>query len=122
MGTTEIMVYSHSDDRRKESTSIGTNVSSINDHLIRLAAKLTEHYASDVIYECVNLLTHVESKTAVTRYIGFREDGVTAFETAESAAQATQQFYQMWELTYNPDENAESGCLRRVRLVTHHGE
>lgn len=58
-------------------TSATDNVSSIIDKMIRLTAKLTENYASDIIYDIADLNNAVKRKKPLDNLLFFRENGVT---------------------------------------------
>ena len=52
------------------------NISSIVDKLIRLTAKITESYASDVVYDINALEKFIEEKYPHDKIIFFRECGM----------------------------------------------
>ena len=84
------------------------NISSIIDKLIRLSAKLTECYASDIIYDIDNLKAAVASETPYDTLLFFRECGVTTRETAEFNEDTLDVLLfnftpiQIWRLTHDP--------------------
>ena len=58
--------------------TLGDNVSSVVDRLIRLAAKLTEMYASDIVYDINSFKKAVEGHEDFDRVLVFREGGVVS--------------------------------------------
>ena len=42
--------YPYSDNRQHRIVARGDNVSDVIDRMIRVTAKVTEHYASDIVY------------------------------------------------------------------------
>ena len=89
-------------------TSDTENISSIIDKLIRLTAKLTENYASDIIYDIKALCSSVETGTEIDNLLFFRENGVTTRETKDFNVDAYKTLLfnftpiQIWRLTHNP--------------------
>lgn len=85
------------------------NVSDITDKMIRLAAKLTERWADDIIYNINEFLDAVKEKTPIDKILFFRENGVTAMEieklTVDNYGGILCCFIpiQTWRLTHNPD-------------------
>lgn len=55
----------------------GKNVSSVIDQLIRVTAKCTECYASDIIYDINALNAAVENDVPMMRFLMFRDYGVS---------------------------------------------
>ena len=86
----------------------GSNISKIMDHLIRLAAKLTERFASDIIYDIADLNTAVKEKTELDFLLFFYENGVVSRKAADFNADtyngilASVTPIQTWRLTHNP--------------------
>lgn len=98
----------------------GDNVSSIIDKLIRLAAKNTEYFASDIVYTINALQDAVDSKVPYERYLGFRDGGVSARKSEDEVSIV---YYgdviQWWKLTHTPgcgDSDAQT-VLIRVDLI-----
>ena len=54
----------------------GTNISGIIDAMLRVTTKITENYASDIIYEIEKLKDAVEKNKAFHVLLTFRENGV----------------------------------------------
>ena len=85
------------------------NISNIIDKLVRLTAKLTERFASDIIYDIDALNNAIKGNETFDRLLFFRECGVTAWATAdfdESAYSAILTNFvpiQIWRLTHSPD-------------------
>lgn len=61
----------------------GNNVSKINDKLIRLAAKLTERFAGDIVYFIQRLENDISSGVNRTVILAFREDGVYSYDISD---------------------------------------
>lgn len=86
------------------------NVANIVDKLIRLAAKLTEYYASDIMYDINALKRTVEEGKPHDMLLFFRECGVTETNTAELNDDRLDSFLfnftpiQVWRLTHDPVE------------------
>lgn len=84
------------------------NISSIVDKMIRLAAKLTECYASDINYDIEYLKSAVKEKKPLDHLLCFREDGVETRETETFDVEKYDSLMfccdiiQFWRLTHNP--------------------
>ena len=84
------------------------NISNIIDKLVRLTAKLTECYASDIIYDINSLSIAVETGREIDNLLFFRECGVTTRETKDFNVDAYKTLLfnftpiQIWRLTHNP--------------------
>ena len=98
-------------------TSGTENVSSIIDKMIRLSAKLTESYASDIVYDIEDLNDAVKEKKPLDHLLFFREYGVTTRKVEGFDADAYDSILfnftpiQVWRLTYNP-ETTETKLIR----------
>ena len=84
------------------------NVSNIIDKMVRLAAKCTENYASDIVYDAIALELAIKEGKPFDRILFFRENGVTAWQTEmfdESAYDSVLLNFmpiQTWRLTHDP--------------------
>lgn len=84
------------------------NISTIVDKMIRLAAKLTERYASDIDYDIEYLKSAVKEKKPLDHLLCFREDGVETRETETFDVKKYDSLMfccniiQFWRLTHNP--------------------
>lgn len=93
------------------------NVSSVIDKMIRLAAKLTENYASDIFYDIADLNNAVREKKPLDNLLFFRENGVTTIETTDLDADMYKTLLrnftpiQTWRLTHDP-ETTETKLIR----------
>lgn len=93
------------------------NISNVTDKLIRLAAKLTERYASDIVFDIGNLNKAIETKTEMDDLLFFRENGITTTHTNGFDAKMYDSFMfnftpiQIWRLTHNP-LNMETKLIR----------
>jgi hypothetical protein len=72
-------------------TSNTENISDVVDKLIRLTAKITERFASDIYYDIKSLYECLEGHESYDRVLFFRESGV-------------------WTVDYEELENFYSGC------------
>lgn len=85
------------------------NVSDITDKMIRLAAKLTERWADDIIYNINELFDAIKEKTPIDEILFFRENGVTAMEIEKLTVDNYDSILccftpiQVWRLIHNPD-------------------
>lgn len=110
-----IKIYNHTVDD-KGTVSNTDNISSITDKLIRLAAKLTERFAGDIIYDIDNLIDAVDNGIEYDSLLFFRENGVTTMETKTFDASVYDTIFfnftpiQIWHLTHNPSK-------RETRLI-----
>lgn len=100
--------------------SYSENISNIIDKLIRLTAKLTECYASDIIYDIEALNDAVKNGNELDKLLFFRECGVATRKT-ESVTATDYDFLlsnwtpiQIWRLTHNPSTMETK--LIRVRI------
>lgn len=84
------------------------NICDIVDKLVRLTAKLTERFASDIIYDIHSLNNAIKAKETLDRLLFFRENGVTAwcardFSVADYDALLTNFVpIQTWRISHNP--------------------
>ena len=98
-------------------TSGTENISSIVDKMIRLAAKLTEHYASDIVFDIGDLSSAVKEKKPLDHLLCFREDGVKAMDIKTFDVEKYDSLVfccniiQFWRLTHNP-ETMETKLIR----------
>lgn len=85
------------------------NVCNVIDKMIQLAAKLTERFASDIIYDIECLNNAIKEKILLDNLFFFRENGVTTRETNTLTANKYDGLLrhfspiQIWRLTYNPN-------------------
>lgn len=84
------------------------NISTVVDKMIRLAAKLTERFASDIDYDIEYLKSAVKEKKPLDYLLCFREDGVETRETKTFDVEKYDSLMfccniiQFWRLTHNP--------------------
>ena len=100
----------------------GDNILAIIDKMIRLAAKLTEHYASDIVYDINALETARALDNPFDHLLLFRELGVTTLrienDTVDDNCMISEAI-QIWRLSYTPnpsDTNQHTTSLIRARL------
>ena len=82
-------------------TSETENVSDIVDKLIRLSAKITEIFASDIYYDIKSLYRCVEEHEPYDRVLFFKEYGVWAVNVNE--LDNVIDHIQAWRLTHDPE-------------------
>ena len=92
------------------------NISNVVDKLIRLSAKLTERYASDIFYDITSLFNCINEKYPHDKILFFREDGVTSyridFVERDNKGILCDDYIQVWRLTYTPEDTTT--VLKRV--------
>lgn len=81
-------------------TSDTENISNVVDKLIRLTAKLTEHFASDIFYDIKRLYECVEEHKPYDCVLFFMENGVWSVDCKD--IDRVCRHIQAWRLTYNP--------------------
>ena len=99
----------------------GDNVSSIIDKMIRLTAKYTESYASDIYYDIHNLHSHVKNKENFDIILFFRENGVHSCRTDELDNRYESILFnftpiQTWRLKY--DAESKNTIFARIDIRT----
>ena len=90
----------------------GTNLSRITNKMVHLAGRLCEHYAGDVVYDINAFRESVDHKLDYDQYLFFREDGVTAKSYEHITTAFSNDFIQVWHLTY--DANTQDQEFTRV--------
>lgn len=90
-------------------TSNTDNISDVVDKLIRLTAKITERYASDIYYDIDSLHQCLEEHKPYDRVLFFRESGVWAVNV-EYLTEFVDHI-QAWRLTHDP-ENTSTTLVR----------
>ena len=102
----------------------GENISTIIDKLIRLAAKNTEYYASDIVFTINALQTAADNKVPYTRYLGFRDGGVSAHEGGDDVSLVyCGEVIQWWKLSHEPNHGHDAQTiLTRVDLLEWRGD
>lgn len=85
------------------------NVCNVIDKMIQLAAKLTECFASDILFDIEWLNNAIKQKIPLDNLLFFRENGITTRETNTLTANKYDGLLrhfspiQIWRLTYNPN-------------------
>ena len=101
----KIMNYSCYDNGIVSETE---NVCNIIDKMIQLAAKVTERWASDIVYDINELTDAIKNKESIDNVLFFRENGVLTTETNKLTAERYNDLLccftpiQTWRLTHNP--------------------
>ena len=94
------------------------NISNVKDKLIRLAAKITESYASDIVYVLESLQRFIDEKYPYDKIIFFRECGVCDYATRmvekDERHMLCNDYIQTWHLIYDP--KTTTTMLKRVEL------
>lgn len=90
------------------------NITNIIDKMIRLTAKLTELYASDIVYEINDLEQAVANHKEYDSILFFREAGVSSREVEnipDKLLESLNHSLQTWWLTHSP-ETMETTLIR----------
>ena len=90
------------------------NIINIIDKMIRLTAKLTELYASDIVYEINDLEQAVANHKEYDSILFFREAGVSSREVEnipDKLLESLNHSLQTWRLTHSP-ETMETTLIR----------
>lgn len=95
----KIVNYSSYDDYTV--TSNTENISDVVDKLIRLAAKITERYASDIYYDIDSLHQCLKEHEPYDRVLFFRETGVWTVDYEK--VDRVFKHIQAWRLTHDPE-------------------
>ena len=82
-------------------TSNTDNISDVVDKLIRLTAKITERYASDIYYDIDSLHQCLEEHKSYDRVLFFRESGVWTVSVEDLNTLVDN--IQAWRLTHDPE-------------------
>lgn len=104
-------------------TSNTENVCNVIDKMIQLAARYTERFASDIVYDIEYLRDAVEKKKSLDNLLFFRENGVTTRETSELNADGYDDLLccftpiQVWRLTHNPSTTGTKLIRVYIRKV-----
>ena len=91
-----------------EPSSQYLNWSDIRDKLIRLAAKYTDYYASDLLYGINEIQEHLDSKIYMPEYFfAFRENGVDSAHSLQNCTENELElrFRAIWRITANKIEH-----------------
>lgn len=77
--------------------------SRVVDKLIRLAAKITECFASDIYYDICSLTNAIKAKQNYDVLLFFYENGVSTWAVSEldETTYDALKFIQVWRLTHN---------------------
>lgn len=77
------------------------NISNIVDKMVRLTAKITERFASDIFYDIKSLYHCLEEHEPYDRVLFFRETGVWTVDYEE--VDRMYEHIQAWRLTHDPE-------------------
>ena len=94
-------------------TSNTENISDIVDKMVRLAAKITERYASDIYYDIKSLYHCLEEHEPYDRVLFFRETGVWTVSVEE--VDRVFEHIQAWRLTHDPENTITTLVRVNVR-------
>lgn len=89
------------------------NISDIVDKMVRLTAKITESYASDIYYDIKSLHHCLEEHEPYDRVLFFRESGVWTVDY--EAIDRVFDHIQAWRLTHDPENTITTLVRVRVR-------
>lgn len=92
----------------------GINPSTIITKLIKLAGRLCDAYASDIVYIANNFRKATETEQFYSKYLFFREQGIEEIAYDELDFMRGTTYLQSWHLTYEPGINEQT--LRRVYI------
>ena len=111
----------YSDDKRYRVRARGDNVSSVVDRMVRVATKITECYASDIVLWCNKLNDSIKARDTLTCTLNFREDGVDLYtqsrlENPDTLRAILSGGIQQWMLTVDWEDNIPVTELLRVRI------
>lgn len=114
-------IYPYSDNQRYCVWTCGDNVSSVIDKMIRVAAKTTENYASDIVLWCNKLLNTIEAHEPMACMLNLREDGVDLYEQSqlekpETLRSALSGGLQQWMLVVNWEDEIPVTEFQRIRI------
>lgn len=114
-------IYPYDNYQRHYVRTRGDNVPSVIDKMIRVAAKVTENYASDIVLWCNKLRDTIEAHEPMDCVLNFREDGVDLYEREKLEVRETRDTIlsggiQQWELTVNWDGEVPVTEFQRVRI------
>lgn len=85
--------------------SDGGNHANVMDALIRKTAKITESYASDILYDIRSLVDSIGRNESFERLLVFRESGVSSFlVSGDTVDYICQEGIQFWKLCYDPEK------------------
>lgn len=96
-----IKITNHSYYGNYTVTSKTDNISDVVDKMIRLTAKITESYASDIYYDINSLYNCLEEHEPYDRVLFFRESGVWTVNYEE--VDRVFEHIQAWRLTHDPE-------------------
>lgn len=96
-----LKITNHSSYNDYTVTSNTDNISDVVDKLIRLTAKITERYASDIYYDIKSLYHCLEEHEPYDRVLFFRESGVWTVSVSE--LDRVLEHIQTWRLTHDPE-------------------
>lgn len=81
--------------------NIGSNSSDIISTMVRLAGRLCERFASDIIYYANAFTNAIKNGENYDCYLFFRENGVTALSSKNIYAIEHISYIQVWHLIYD---------------------
>lgn len=95
------------------------NYSDVFDRLIRITAKITERFASDILYDIEWVKAQMDSEKPFNLLLGFHEDGVNSYTGKEEILRSSMlsECAQVWLLSYEPIGDKPLK-LKRVRVLT----
>lgn len=99
-------------------TESGTNISNVVDKMIRLTAKMTERYASDIYYDIVTLFKAVDDEQDLDRVLLFREYGVSTKVVTDDTIELfdDSDIIQSWRLCHTPASDGREALTSLTRV------
>lgn len=87
-------------------TSENQNISNVIDRMIRVTAKVTEYFASDIIYDINALTKAVDEGNRFAKLLRFRDGGVHSKDISDPEQveiEDNSSTVQSWILTHDPE-------------------
>lgn len=118
---TKYRIRNHSTYDNYTFQSCGDNVSDVIDAVLRKTVKITEHYASDILYHLDSFRDAVKKKESWKGLLLFRESGVSLKGITDGEVGETVEVFdismylQFWHLEYTQKDGA---VFKRVDLVS----
>jgi len=116
-------LFPYSDNKEHIYESRTNNISDILDAILRKTTKLTERYASDVLYDLDELRKAVSQGIEYHKVFAFRECGVESIEMLDNRVKNCSIIHnaiQLWETHHIPEFNtipfSPLTIFRRVRI------
>ena len=115
----------YSDNKKHFFKEHTENVSTIIDAMIRITAKVTEHYVGDIYYDIKSLSKAIEEKRPLNELLLFEEDGVRTLHCSDidnhpdqyfSGRKFNRSYIQAWQLSHQPGDECHPPVTTFVRV------